>query len=296
MKNTLQKLNEFYLKILAIVFMTIDHIGVFLVQYAHQSNFNDPMYITGYVFRCIGRLAFPLFVFMLVEGIMHTKSLKKYLLRIGIIAGGIMIAQIIIYYCFTSDIQVAKSPLIDLFLCALTLGLLKKKNKYSWLSILPISYIVLVTFVTVYEIINKTTVIWLPFYVRPDYSLLGLILSLLFYYSFDFVKIYLKRYRVDQTSIVETPYYRSLVSVYQSIFLIGVNVLLYLLSFVNINGSNPLDIYNASIQTWSIFSVIFFLMFNGKRGYNKKWFQYGTYLYFPVHIVIIFTIFYLIYM
>ena len=38
------------------------------------------------ILRCVGRLAFPLFAFMAVEGYFHTRSLKKYLGRLLILA------------------------------------------------------------------------------------------------------------------------------------------------------------------------------------------------------------------
>lgn len=38
------------------------------------------------ILRCVGRLAFPLFAFMAVEGYLHTRSLKKYLLRLLMLA------------------------------------------------------------------------------------------------------------------------------------------------------------------------------------------------------------------
>jgi len=33
------------------------------------------------------------------------------------------------------------------------------------------------------------------------------------------------------------------------------------------------------------------LLYNGRRGYNAKWFQYGSYLYYPLHIVALIVIF-----
>ena len=59
------------LKILAMITMTIDHIGLILFPY-------------NIVFRMIGRLAFPIYAFMIAEGCRHTRSMGRYL---GLMAG-----------------------------------------------------------------------------------------------------------------------------------------------------------------------------------------------------------------
>ena len=53
------------LKILAAIFMTIDHIGVMLF----------PRML---ILRIIGRLALPVFAFMIAEGCKYTRNKKKY--------------------------------------------------------------------------------------------------------------------------------------------------------------------------------------------------------------------------
>ena len=45
------------------------------------------------------------------------------------------------------------------------------------------------------------------------------------------------------------------------------------------------------IQLFAIVAGAFILLYNGYRGYNKKWFQYGSYLYYPLHMAILYLIF-----
>lgn len=61
------------LKWIAIVTMFFDHLGAILL----------PQYP---ILRLIGRISFPIFCFLLVEGFYHTSNLKKYMLRLGIFA------------------------------------------------------------------------------------------------------------------------------------------------------------------------------------------------------------------
>ena len=289
----LQKLNGFILKVLAMAFMTIDHVGLFLMMF----NLADsPLGITGYVLRCIGRVAFPLFVLLLVEGIRHSSSVRNYLIRIGILAGALMLSEIIIYYFIDSAIGGAESPLIDLLLCGLTLGLLHRKDKWSFFAILPIVFIILATGIQIYEKTTALSVVWFPFYIRPGYSLFALLLSLGFYFAHPFVDNMYKKNEMDVELFKDTPQYRLMINVAQSSILFAVNILIFALSYISYNNVAFLDIFTASVQTWSIAAIIFILFYNGKRGYNSVWFKYFCYAYFPVHIVIIFAIFYVIYM
>lgn len=72
------------LKTLACVTMLLDHIGaVFMPTMANYSLY--------YALRIIGRLAFPIYCFLLAEGVAHTKNPVKYGLRLFI---GILLAEI----------------------------------------------------------------------------------------------------------------------------------------------------------------------------------------------------------
>ena len=44
------------------------------------------IYYADMIMRAIGRISFPIFCFLLIEGFMHTHDVKKYALNLGIFA------------------------------------------------------------------------------------------------------------------------------------------------------------------------------------------------------------------
>ena len=101
MTNVLDKteskgLSGSILKIIACVTMFIDHTAFSIVrqmQLGDTTNFDsngelikNGIYYLFHVMRGIGRIAFPIFIFMLVEGYFHTDNRWLYLLRMAVFA------------------------------------------------------------------------------------------------------------------------------------------------------------------------------------------------------------------
>lgn len=81
------------LKTIACLTMLLDHIGAVLVvqMIRGMEIYTAELYWAYYILRCIGRMAFPIFCFQLVEGAFHTRDPKKYALRLAI---GALLAEI----------------------------------------------------------------------------------------------------------------------------------------------------------------------------------------------------------
>ena len=81
-------LSGYELKIIALATMLIDHIGaVVLWRYMEATGQYSDWIVTEYqLLRYIGRMAFPIYCFLLVEGFLHTRNVGKYALRLGIFA------------------------------------------------------------------------------------------------------------------------------------------------------------------------------------------------------------------
>ncbi len=84
--------SEDALKIIALAAMLIDHIGAGIVEYLMRYSFTGSreayrqIYYADLVLRGIGRISFPLFCFLLVQGFLYTRSRLRYGLRLALFA------------------------------------------------------------------------------------------------------------------------------------------------------------------------------------------------------------------
>lgn len=83
------KLTSNQLKLLAMLTMTLDHIGVQM--------FPGVLWL-----RIVGRLAFPIYAYMIAEGCAHTRNRRKYLLQM---AGLALLCQLVYFFAMGSLFQ-----------------------------------------------------------------------------------------------------------------------------------------------------------------------------------------------
>ena len=80
------------LKLLALISMTLDHIGLMFEWLPPE---------TRLLLRIAGRLAFPIFAFMIAEGCRHTRNMKRYfatLVICGVVCQGVYLMFLKSFY------------------------------------------------------------------------------------------------------------------------------------------------------------------------------------------------------
>ena len=109
------------LQIIAIVTMLVDHIGYYLVS-------------DSQILRVIGRIAFPLFAFMLVEGFKNTRSWRRYYLRLLVLA---VVTQVL-FYIAASELGLSYYHNVLFMLCFALLSLVLAQKGSFWVIGIPL--------------------------------------------------------------------------------------------------------------------------------------------------------------
>lgn len=267
MKNN-NVVNSLFLKIFGVITMTCDHFSK-LCSFMNITWINENLLN---IFDIIGRLSFPIFAFLIIEGMIHSSNKNKYLLRLFILS----VVCDLCFYLFTSFYW--GNPITTLFLGAYAIYFLQKKNNLlKLLSIIPSSIILLISF----EVIPLLSM----------YDLYGFITILLFYLGYLLSKPICRF--VSKTLQIEEEIF---VNEYEFVTRKLISSLLFLIFTIIIWISNPIYKTNnifidePTLQLYSILSIIPILFYNGKKGYNNKWVQYIFYLYFPLHLGIIYLL------
>ena len=141
------------LKLLALITMTIDHVG-------------SRLFPQIAILRIIGRLAYPIFAYMIAEGCHYTKNRTRYLLTVlglGVCCQLIYIIAFRNFYC---------NILLTFSLSIATIYLLEKKR---WYSVLWMAFVAVVTVILPTLLSNIGFVI--------DYGFMGVLVPVLVYFA-----------------------------------------------------------------------------------------------------------------
>lgn len=251
----MKKMTRFALQLVAIVTMTIDHAGKMFLTYGTFA------YDTCFI---IGRIAFPLFCFMLAEGARHTRNIWKYFGRILLFATLFEGVFFIFSYFIGGVIKVTLNIFYTMALGILILALLRHKKSYiKILSILPIMLLIFTNI-----IVRSVQIGHVNFPLDFEYSFYGIFIIIWF-------GIFDKRWIQVMGLVLST-------------VLFCQNGLFYTLGYKEL----ILDFY---YQWFGLLAIPFILLYNGEKG-KIQFPRYFLYFYYPIHMVAIYGIYILIHM
>ncbi|MBQ8193418.1 MAG: conjugal transfer protein TraX [Bacilli bacterium] len=235
-------INSNLLKILAMFFMLLDHMWATIIP--------GNQWMTN-----VGRLAFPIFAFLVVEGFIHTSNFKKYIKRLFIFA---LISEIPFNLMYTGSFifPFHQNVLFTLLLGLLCINEIDKmknnkglKNRFNAsIKIFLFLLIGLIGFVD-YGITGILTIISFYIFRNFKFAWLGQLVSLILLYI---------------------------------VFFKGQSVVLNIFNYE----------YFLPLQAFGILALIPIWLYNGTRGKKSKALQYGFYLFYPVHMLVLYLIYY----
>lgn len=227
------------LHILAMAFMLMDHLWATLLPAQEW-------------LTCVGRIAFPIFAFMAVEGYFHTHNLKKYLLRMLIFA---VISEVPfdLMYGGTWFYPVHQNVIWTLMMGLAGIHLMEtvRKKKSTFVYILVSAIVVILggllgtlSMVDYYGIGVLTVFIFYFFRGRKWWCLLGQMLAL---------------------------------------YWVNVELLGGLMYPIRLFGME----FELCQQGLALLALLPIWLYRGRQGYHSKPFQYFCYAFYPIHMLVI---------
>ncbi|MDQ0221953.1 TraX family protein [Streptococcus moroccensis] len=248
MTNPNRGLSSFTLRSIAMLAMVIDHTAAIF--------FPDILWL-----RYIGRVAFPIFAFLLVEGYVHTKKFSHYLLRLlGLailtdIPFNLMLNQSWDYVPFQNVIWTFVIGLASIWAIDNSKG---KIPRVAW-------------YLSTLVVILVST--FLADWLETDYHSLGILMILGFY----FFRGNSLQNRSGQFSIM-----------------LLANVILPNLNTLTVIGYENLplywDYYGFELihpQIFALLALPIIWLYSGQQGYHSKAGQVFNYLFYPLHMLVI---------
>lgn len=242
------------LRSIACIAMLIDHIG----------------YMFSFMpFRMIGRIAFPIFLYLILNGYRHTSSRLRYALRLGLFA---LLSQIpFTLFCY-GRLWYPKGnvffTLLMALLCIWSADAMGKHRLLRWVSLLPSIVVALLYHRGIMD---------------SDYGARAILLAMVFY-LFDGKGV------AGRVLMV----LGMLCSVQYVFLLSACKQLGYFL--LGMQAHIPTIDRWALVQSWSLAALPLIFAYNGKKGrlperkLPAKLIQYGFYVFYPAHQLVLWAV------
>ncbi len=234
--------------------MFLDHAGAVLAQ----SGAISPVGFFYLLLRSVGRIAFPLYAFLLVEGMRKTKCEWRYLLRLLVFA---VVSEAFFDLAFSGVFPSSKhqNVLWTLFAGGAVLWMIKETVKKSgirrWCFAIASGLIMLLC----YYLCGK---------LRTDYGGKGILLITLCGFSLlPFRNV--KRFRI----------FRKLPDLWLSEYVLKrvfFNIAVFLLAYMSGN-----------LAWYALFAVLPVLAYNEKKGYSSVRWKWAFYVFYPAHLFLL---------
>lgn len=230
------------LKIIACLTMLIDHIGYEIIYPLYSSTAvlhgGSTLYNMYLLCRMVGRISFPIFAFLLVEGIHHSRNRKKYAMRLAL---GAVLAEIPYNLMVSGEVfWRQQSVMLTLLLGFFAVLAMERCRSLSWKPVAAVPFAVLAELL------------------MADYGWTGVAVIVLFQLSRE---MYRKNFVRFFGMVVLFHYTSSMV------FWVG-------------NLSLPM-------QALGALSMLFIASYDGRKLTRSKAAQWAFYLFYPVHLLVL---------
>jgi hypothetical protein len=253
-------MTTFQIKLIAMTAMIIDHVGLFFF----------PQIL---LLRIIGRLAFPLFAWLIANGAYYSKNINVYLMRLLLFA---IIAQIP-FFLVNRLIDPSFQELNVLFTLFLGLAAIviirKSRNRFTAVLVVLISSILAGILNTDYGVLGVLAIILFYVYFKDIKKMLLLQICLFTFFSVvpvGIVMAFTGRANPD----ISTLYVRLCPILMKLCLKVSTTIPP---NFVALNLIEPLG----------LFSLFFIACYGGQEGRKVKYFFY---LFYPMHLFILYFI------
>ena len=235
-------LSQESLKLIACMTMLVDHLAVIIVMGSLYSTHHGMRLEIYETMRLIGRIAFPIYCFLLAEGSAHTHNHARYGLRLAICA---LLSELPYDLALWGRITWQhQNVMVTLFLGFCALEVMKRCPN------LPLKLLLALPFAALAE------------FAGGDYGAKGIMLVVLF-------------------ALTRRIPHRHLAQVLGIWFIFSPNHAMFL---------NWTRRFSITTQEWAVLAILPITLYDGRKVTKSKAVQWGFYLFYPAHLLLLYLI------